>query len=317
MCGNTRALLAELDSVLRDAVTTLDHELGVVALHLIGRGGKRLRPALVLLLSGLGRDRDGAVLRAAAAVELLHVASLYHDDVMDRAPSRRGAPSANARWGNAVAAIAGSYLFACAMRLLAATGEEANRLGSAAVAEICTGQLQELESSYDLDLPVDHHLAVLERKTASLFVLPCVLGATLGLATPAQRGALDRFGRRLGLAFQLADDALDLAGDAAQLGKATGTDVGEGVYSLPVLATLRDGGERAARLRALLRLDGLTRVEVAEVIEIVRSGPGIGEALALARNLAGEAYEAAGELPDGPIRTSLRSLTEHAVARTW
>jgi heptaprenyl diphosphate synthase len=315
VCESTRAALTGLDQVLTDAVETTDEDLNEMALHLIRCGGKRVRPALVLLLGSLGRTPADELLRTAAAVELLHVASLYHDDVMDQALTRRGAPSANGLWGNARAALAGTYVFACATRLLAGAGMIVNTLGGRAIADVCAGQLRELESSYDADLPVEEHLAVLERKTAALFVLPCLLGATLAALPTNQLVAVERFGRTLGLAFQLTDDALDLTGEAALLGKATGADIAEGVYSLPVLSTLRAGDAAARRLRALLQRAWLTAAEVDEALAIVRSGSAVDDALGVARRLAGEAGEAAGSLPEGPVRTSMRRLSDGLVER--
>ncbi len=313
-CEATRSSLSRLDRVLSAAVTTRDLELREIALHLVRQGGKRLRPALVLLVAGLGEASERRLLRAAAGVELLHVASLYHDDIMDRAPTRRGAPSANERWGNTRAAVAGTYLFARGMELLAAAGDEANRLAAARVADVCAGQLQELESAYDADLPEADHLTILERKTAALFVLPCRVGAALGGVPDELAAALERFARALGVAFQLADDALDLAGEAEVMGKATGTDLAEGAYGLPVLIAARGGGS-AERLRSLLRRSDPSATELAEALEIVREGPGTGAALKLARQRAREAHQAVATLPSGPVRTSLERLSEYAVAR--
>ena len=315
-CEHTRATLSRLDDVLDAAIETRDPELRIMALHLIRRGGKRLRPALVLLLGRLGPAPEAELLRVAAAIELLHVASLYHDDVMDRAPVRRGAPSVNGRWGNASAAVAGTYLFSCASRLLAVSGREVNRVGSEAVADLSAGQLLELENSYDPELSPEEHLAVLERKTAALFVLPCRLGAVLAGVPSEQADALREYGRKLGLAFQLADDALDLTGDAATVGKATGADMAEGVYSLAVLYAMREGGSSARRLEALLRRARPTAAELAEALAIVRDSGAIAQALAFARGLAGEARSAASALPAGDVRSSLERLAGHAVART-
>ena len=296
-------------------MATRDGELREIALHLVRRGGKRLRPALVLLLGGSEAASGRELLEAAAGVELLHVASLYHDDIMDRAPARRGAPSANDRWGNARASVAGTYLFACATTLLAAAGETANRLAGDAVADVCAGQLQELESTYDMDLPVEECLLAVERKTAALFVLPCRLGATLGNVPPARAAAYERFGRHLGVAFQIADDTLDLAGDREALGKAVGTDLAEGVYSLPVLLAAAQRNGDAERLRSLLRRAWLSAEEIEDAIALVRSGPAVEEAQALAREEAARARAALQDVPQGPVRESLERLSEHAVAR--
>jgi geranylgeranyl pyrophosphate synthase len=314
-CERTRSALTRLDAALRDAVAAEEPQLRAMALHLIARGGKRLRPALLFLGAAFGRPAEESLLGVAAALELLHVASLYHDDVIDRALIRRSGLSANARWGNAAAAVAGTYLFARASALLASLGDLPNRLASQASVDLCAGQLQEVENAYNLELTEEEHLEILGRKTATLFELPCRLGAGLTGAAPAHSHALATYGRHLGLAFQLADDALDLVGQASELGKAMGTDLREGVYSLPVLRALRQEGAGGAPLRALLGQTRLRETEVRAARQLVRRSGAVGEALALAREYAGRAQAGLAALPDGPARRSLFRLADYAVSR--
>jgi heptaprenyl diphosphate synthase len=315
VCTESRAALAELELVLRDAVNTSDGRLRELARHLVGLGGKRLRPALVLLAGRFGEPAEERLLRAAAAVELLHVASLYHDDVIDRAPTRRGAASANARFGNGSATIGGTYLFSCATALLAGLGDAASRLASEASAEVCVGELQEIENAYNLELEVDEHLDILARKTATLFELPCRLGALLSGVQEAEAESLARYGRELGLAFQVADDALDLIGDASAMGKATRTDLRQGVYSLPVLRVLRHENGDGRRLADLLARLDISSSELDEAAEIVRAAGAVDAALDLARDHAGNARAALCELPPIPARMSMAGLVEFALAR--
>jgi heptaprenyl diphosphate synthase len=316
VCERTRRALADLDRIFLATVQPEDLQLRVMALQVLERGGKRLRPALLFLAASFGQPDTARLLEAAAALELVHVASLYHDDVMDRAPRRRGGASVNAEWGNAPAAAAGTYLFARASSLFAALGDAANHLASRTSVELCSGQLQEVENAYNLDLTDAAHLQILARKTASLFELPSRLGAQLSGAPAEVAEALAAYGRYLGLAFQLADDALDLAGEAAQVGKATGADLRTGIYSLPVLLALRSADGTGERLRALLEQVRLDEDDVQTALRLVRKA-GLAPALELAQAQAGQARRELSALPDGPARESLWRLAGHAVARSW
>jgi heptaprenyl diphosphate synthase len=306
-------LLEGLEGALRRAVNTPDGSAAEVALHLIARGGKRLRPALVLLTGQFGSADPEKLMCAAVAMELLHVASLYHDDVMDRAASRRGAASANALWGNLLAASGGTLLFARAISLLASLGDEVNRLASAASVRLCTGQLQEVEHAYDVDITEEDHLAILERKTATLFELPCRLGALLAGAPEETLLALTKYARALGLAFQLADDALDLAGDERVLGKPTLTDIREGVYSYPVIYALHHDGDS---IRGMLRKARLDEAEVRDVIASVRRSGAVDVALGRAGEFVREAQKSLEGLDDTLARESLHRLAEFSVSRS-
>lgn len=315
VCQEVREALKGLGERLEQAIDLDEPLLRQAALALIRRGGKRLRPALVLAAARFGDFEEPRLLGAAAAIELLHIASLYHDDVIDRAPSRRGQASVNAHWGNTLAALAGTYLFARASALLASLGETPNRLASQACADLCTGQLQEVENAYNLDLMEAEHLEILARKTATLFELPCRLGAHLAALTSTHAKALAIYGRRLGLAFQLADDALDVAGRPGRMGKATGTDLRQGIYSLPVLRALRRAGT-GERLRALLEQVRLSEEDLREAQRLVRASGAVAETLAAARRQAQLAQAALEPLPEGAARLSLHNLARFAAARS-
>jgi heptaprenyl diphosphate synthase len=307
--------LGRMVAVLREEVSCDDPQLRVMTDYLIARSGKRLRPALLFLAATYGDYKETLLLRAAAALELLHTASLYHDDVMDRAPLRRGEPSVNVRWGNASATLAGTFLFARATKLMSSLGALPNQLASNASCALCTGQLKEVENAYNQDLSEADHLDILQRKTGTLFELPCRLGAVLSQAATAVSDALADYGRRLGLAFQLADDALDLIGEASRLGKATGTDLREGIYSLPVLWALRQQSSQGEWLRQRLRQAHLSAAEEREVITCLRASGGVEAALALARSEAESAKQALAALPDGPARLALSRLADFSVTR--
>jgi len=315
LCPRTKGLLADLDPVLRSAIMPDDIQLRIMATHVVERGGKRLRPALLLLSASFGSGDRETLLRAAAAVELTHVATLYHDDVMDRAPMRRSGATTNSRWGNAAASFAGTYLFARATDLWASLGPLPNRLASLAAVELCTGQLHEVESAYNLDQEEAAHLKVLEQKTAPLFEMPCRIGGLLSGVREDWVDALTAYGRALGLAFQLADDALDLTGDAAQIGKAAANDLREGIYSLAVLRALRHQAT-GERLRAVLGHVNLVTNDVQQALHLVAESGAIAEAQELAGIYAHRATAALTVLPDSAATESLRRIAAYAIERS-
>ncbi len=316
ICSRVAEALAELDEVLLAAVSTADEGTRQVATHLISRGGKRLRPALLLLAGEFGKSQPKGLLQAAAALELIHVASLYHDDVMDRAKTRRGAATANSVWGNRLATVGGTLLFAHACTLLATLGETANRMAGEASVELCTGQLHEVENAFNCDLTLVEHLEILKSKTATLFELPCRLGAHLAGAMSAGTASLIEYARRVGLAFQLTDDALDLSGNLQRLGKATLTDIREGIYSFPIIFVLQASGTPGAHLRSLLRQRYLTELDVQEVIRIIQDSGAVAAALKRAHELAEEAQACLVHLPVGTARGSLERLAVFSVSRS-
>jgi geranylgeranyl pyrophosphate synthase len=226
-----------------------DHALVAEAsTHLVRAGGKRLRPALVLLASRAGNAGLGATDLAAAAVELVHLASLYHDDVIDGTATRRGVPTVHSKWGIEVAVLAGDYLFACGCALGAEAGGEVPAILSQAISEVCEGQILETASLGDPTRGVDAYLETIRRKTAALFRAACELGASTANAAH-QRARLSTYGLHLGLAFQMVDDLLDLLGDPDVMGKQAGTDLKEGVFTLPVLLGCQKEPRLAGRLR--------------------------------------------------------------------
>jgi len=314
VCPQVARSLGGLEDELRRAVGLPDGLTAEVAVHLIARGGKRLRPALLLLAGQFGSGEPERLTRAAVAMELLHVASLYHDDVMDRAATRRGAASANSLWGNLLAASGGTLLFARAIGLLASLGDEANRLASAASVRLCTGQLQEVENAYDVDIGEDDHLAILERKTATLFELPCRLGALLAGAPDETAHVLAQYARALGLAFQLTDDALDLSGDESILGKPTLADIREGVYSFPIIHALHRNGNGG--LRSTLRKARLNEAELHDVVASVRRSGAVEAARRRAGEFARDAQQSLKALADTPARESLHRLADFAISRS-
>ena len=308
-----RAALQEIDDALGRAVQASESSLDELARHLVALGGKRLRPGLLLVTHGCATDRAAIV--AGTAVELIHVASLYHDDVMDRSILRRGSPTANARYGSRVAAVGGTYLFTRAAMMLASLGDTAARLGLEAAARLCRGQLAESENAFNLELAPERHLEIIRLKTASLFELPVQLGASLRYADGPTHAALTSYGTHLGLAFQLRDDLMDLAGDAAIMGKEPGSDLRSGIYSLAVLRLLNAPGSASTRLSLILRKRGISDRDLAEACGLVRDSGAIDEVEEDARREAALAIAALEPLDDGPLKKSLDALARLAADR--
>jgi len=278
--GETTAQLSRVESRLRAVAESPGERLAELALHGVEAGGKRLRPTLVLASATAvgGRDAVGErTIDAGAAVELLHLASLYHDDVLDSASTRRGHPSANALWGNHAAVLGGDVLLSHAYRVAAGLGAaELSRLSHTLLA-LCSGQVAECEAQFDHGRDLAAYDASIRGKTASLLSTACWLGAATAGGSPRLADALGRFGMELGVAFQIVDDVLDLYGSGHALGKPAGSDLREGVFTLPVLMTL----QREPALAQLL-VEGIDEQGVGEVARRVRAAGADRHAVGLA-----------------------------------
>ena len=307
--------LERVEASLAEAVRSDDPFLGDVASHLVKAGGKRLRPALTLCTGyaahGLGPAPE-AVITGAVAVELVHLGSLYHDDVIDEAATRRGVPSVNARWSNIVAILAGDYLLARASELAASLGAPVAGLLATTIGELCRGQVLELQHLFDVDRTEDIYFSAIGGKTAALFGTACRIG---GMVSGLQGGTLDamtEFGHHLGVCFQIVDDVLDVTGSDASLGKPAGNDLMEGVYTLPVILAL----DRVPELRELLgrKLDD---AQLEEARRLAASDGAVDAALDAAREQAAHADKvlAATEGLDPDVTGGLRRLVEELVAR--
>src|ERR671926_157292 len=231
--------LVRVEAALRRTVEAGDPFMTTVASHLVPAGGKRLRPALAITIGGLGGGSvPDDVVMGACSVELVHLGSLYHDDVMDEAETRRGVPSVNARCSNIVAILAGDYLLAQASSLAASLGADVAALLASTIGELCRGQVLELQHLFDPDRSEESYLSAIEGKTASLMATACRIGAMVSGVSADTLDALTQFGHHLGMCFQVVDDVLDVTATEAVLGKPTGNDVHEGVYTLPVIYAL-------------------------------------------------------------------------------
>jgi heptaprenyl diphosphate synthase len=308
--------LDQVESLMRETTKSDYPFVTETSRHLVDAGGKRFRALLTLLASRFGDPSAPGVIPAAVVVELTHLATLYHDDVMDEAPLRRGATSANLRWGNTVAILTGDFLFAKASELLADLGPEAVRLQAHTFERLCTGQIRETIGPAEGEDAVHHHLQVLADKTGSLIATSARFGAMLSGAPNSVADALARYGERIGVAFQLADDVVDIASETGQSGKTPGTDLREGVRTYAVLRALATTDAQSARLRELISRPLEDDAEHAEALSLLRAHHALDEARAEARRWADSARECLAPLPAGPAREALEVLCDYVVERS-
>ncbi len=309
--------LGLVEDGLREAARAQHDLLAQTSAYLIEAGGKRFRATLVLLAAHFGNPRDARIVPAAVAIELTHLATLYHDDVMDEAAVRRATPSANARWDNTVAILTGDFLFARASRILADLGAEAIRIQAETFGRLVTGQIAETIGPRPDEDPLDHYLSVITEKTASLIATSGQFGAMFSGAPPGIAARITPACAALGVAFQLSDDILDVASESAQSGKTPGTDLREGVRTLPVLHALRSAGPGDARLVELLGLGELTDPALhAEALGLLRAHPAMQTARADLRRWSDAAREEILALPDVPARAAFEALCTYVVERT-
>jgi len=298
-----QALRRVEDLLLTTAGASSNPLVSEASTHLIKAGGKRVRPAVVLLGSNAGEPGRTATDLAAAAVELIHLASLYHDDVIDETEIRRGVPTPQAKWGTTVAILAGDFLFASGCALGAEAGGEVPLLLARAITEVVEGQIAETESLGDPRRRPDEYLNTIRLKTATLFRVSGELAAATSGATADRRAALAAYGENFGLAFQLVDDLLDFVGDARVTGKTPGTDVKEGVYTMPVLIA----GERDPDFPELLHRQ---ERDLSEILTRLQSTGALDASLDKAKFYAHEALRALDAMPDAEWREALASLVD-------
>ncbi len=313
---SVRAGLERIEGALHDAVRADDGFVADVASYLVNAGGKRFRPLVATLAAHFGDPERNEIVSAAVVVELTHLATLYHDDVMDEAPVRRGAESANSRWDNSVAILTGDFLFSRASNLLADLGPEAVRLQARTFERLVVGQIRETVGPRPDEDAVAHHLSVLADKTGSLIANAAEFGAMFAGVAADQVDTLREFGEQIGMAFQLSDDILDIASDSAQSGKTPGTDLREGVATLPVLYVLAGDDPADDRLRALVDHPLLDDADHAEALALLRASDGMERARQTMASYASSARDLLDQLPDVPARNALHALTDLVITRT-
>jgi heptaprenyl diphosphate synthase len=309
-----RARLDRVEEALGKALEGADSPLlSTTANYLLAAGGKRFRPMLALLAGYFGDPTDPRLIPASVALELVHVATLYHDDVIDEAESRHGVPSANARWDNTVAILTGDFLFAKASEISTELGPDVCRILAQTIAVLCDGQIREVDGSRRLDQTEANYLEVIRRKTGALIATSCRLGAMMSDARAEHVDVLEGFGASLGLAFQLSDDIMDLTASQLELGKEPGVDLKEGVYTLPVLHALETSPRRDELARILST--GVHGELLDRALEIVADGDSIEHARRAVREEVERAVALVERLPSGPAQHALVQLARFLSAR--
>ncbi|MGQ0743001.1 MAG: polyprenyl synthetase family protein [Acidimicrobiales bacterium] len=319
--------MVRVEKALRATVSASDPFLSQVAGHLVAAGGKRLRPALAVAVGELaqsaatgrsGPDAGGPasddVVMGAVAVELVHLGSLYHDDVMDEARTRRNVESVNSRWGNLVAILAGDFLLARASEIAASLGTEVAGLLATTIGRLCEGQVGELSTAFDLGRSEESYLRSINGKTAALMATACRVGAICAGFDREAIDALTSYGEAVGMVFQIVDDILDVVATDEELGKPAGNDLLEGVFTLPVLKSLAD--DPTGELHRILA-SPITPADVDQARMIVRSNGAVPAALDVARSFAAAASSMVrchAGLPQGPVAHALASLGDHLIA---
>ncbi|ALV46485.1 geranylgeranyl pyrophosphate synthase [Arthrobacter alpinus] len=310
--------MAKVEKVLREAIAHSDPLADATSRHLVEAGGKRIRPLLALLAAHLGDPERKEVVQAAVVVELTHLATLYHDDVMDSAPFRRGAPTAHEVWGNTVAILTGDLIFARASILVSQLGGRALEIQARTFERLCLGQLHETVGPREDEDPIDHYLSVIADKTASLVAASGQLGAIFAGVPEELQNVMLEYGEKVGVAFQLADDVIDVTGMKKVSGKSPGTDLREGIPTLPVLLLRKaaaKGDAEASKVLALVDGDLSSDEALAEAVDALRGHPVTAESWAVAREWSDSAISALEPMPEGIVKSALMSFAEAVVSR--
>lgn len=313
MFSSVRPALGAVDEWIR---RQLGHEsalVGELGTHLLG-GGKRLRPALVLL-SGMAVGADAErLVPVAAACEIIHMATLVHDDLIDESDRRRGIPTVHVKWGVPMSVLIGDHLFAKGFSTLAAFGDPTVvRLMSEVVSRTCAGEIEEIQSQWDLDATSEGYFRRVYAKTGFFIAECCRMGAVVAGAAPEVEEALATYGREVGDCFQVVDDLLDLTASETVLGKPTGSDLRSGVFTLPVLRAM--GGEHGPAIRRILADRPVGDAGVAAVVELLRGSGVLEEAAAHAVGMARRGQAALAVLPESPQRQALLALADELTHR--
>jgi len=308
--------MAEVESLLRSHTRSEYPFVDETAHHLVAAGGKRLRPLLTLLTAQYGDSNAEGVIAAAVACEITHLATLYHDDVMDEAPLRRGVESANMRWGNTIAILTGDFLFAKSSDLLADLGPAAVRLQARTFERLVIGQIMETQGPNPGQDPLEHYLKVVADKTGSLIAASARYGGMISGAPAAITDTVTVFGEKIGVAFQLADDVIDIASESNQSGKTPGTDLREGVPTLVTLNVMRSTDSADAELKRLLSAPIEDETTVQEVLVALRNHKALDESRQQLVQVAKEARGALGPLPINDATGALMSLCDAVIDRS-
>ena len=306
--------LSETESLLNSRIEGRYLFANETSRHLVAAGGKRFRPLITILGSLIGSGINDQVIKAAAVCELTHLATLYHDDVMDEAPLRRGVESANSRWGNSVAILTGDYLFAKMSQILAELGPEAVKLQADTFERLVIGQILETQGPGSGD-PLEHYLQLVADKTGSLIATSLRFGAMFAGCGKDEIETLTQFGEKIGVAFQLADDIIDIASDSLDSGKTPGTDLREGIPTLVTLNAMKSNDPQDASLKLALSGPIKSEEKVQWVIQELRTHKAMAESRLQLQSIAKEARAALGPLPISETSTALFSLCDLVIDR--
>ena len=308
--------MADVESLLRSHTRSEYPFVDETAHHLVAAGGKRLRPLLTLLTAQYGDPTGQGIIAAAVACEITHLATLYHDDVMDEAPLRRGVESANMRWGNTIAILTGDFLFAKSSDLLADLGPAAVRLQARTFERLVIGQIMETQGPNPGQDPLEHYLKVVADKTGSLIAASARYGGMISGAPAEITDTVTVFGEKIGVAFQLADDVIDIASESNQSGKTPGTDLREGVPTLVTLNVMKSNDPQDAELKRLLAAPITDEPTVQEVLVALRNHKALDESRQQLLQVAKEARSALGPLPINDATGALMSLCDAVIDRS-
>ena len=308
--------MAQVESLLRSHTRSEYPFVDETAHHLVAAGGKRLRPLLTLLTAQYGDSNADGVIAAAVACEITHLATLYHDDVMDEAPLRRGVESANMRWGNTIAILTGDFLFAKSSDLLADLGPAAVRLQARTFERLVIGQIMETQGPNPGQDPLEHYLKVVADKTGSLIAASARYGGMISKAPAEITDTVTVFGEKIGVAFQLADDIIDIASESNQSGKTPGTDLREGVPTLVTLNVMKSTDSADADLKRLLSAPIEDEATVQQVLVALRNHKALDESREQLIQVAKEARSALGPLPINDATGALMSLCDAVTTRS-
>jgi heptaprenyl diphosphate synthase len=308
--------MADVEALLRSHTRSEYPFVDETAHHLVAAGGKRLRPLLTLLTAQYGNPAGQGIIAAAVACEITHLATLYHDDVMDEAPLRRGVESANMRWGNTIAILTGDFLFAKSSDLLADLGPEAVRLQARTFERLVIGQIMETQGPNPGQDPLEHYLKVVADKTGSLIAASARYGGMISGAPAEITDTVTIFGEKIGVAFQLADDVIDIASESNQSGKTPGTDLREGVPTLVTLNVMKSHDPQDADLKRLLSAPITDEPTVQQVLVALRNHKALDESRQQLHQIAKEARSALGPLPINDATGALMSLCDAVIDRS-
>jgi heptaprenyl diphosphate synthase len=315
------AMKSDLEAIEEEMTRTVASDLPLLSessLHLLKAGGKRIRPLFVLLSGRFGTYRLDTLKKVAAALELIHMATLVHDDVIDDAETRRGQLTVKSKWDNRIAMYTGDYIYAKALTVITQLpNPRIHQILSGAMVQMCVGEMEQIRDFFNVEQNIRRYLLRIRRKTALLIAVSCQLGALAAEARPDVSATLYRFGYNVGMAYQITDDLLDICGTEAAIGKPPGSDLRQGNITLPVLFALKDPVVRGELLAEISAIQSSDRPDSSRAVRLVRASRGVAEAEELADRYIAKALGALDELPDISARRDLAAIARFVAGRSY